>query len=168
MITSTSFRLQILLDGGPLLNLTSIAQKHAEDGALLSGLLDREQCLTRNPSVGHSLVVGLALTLTNDHIETVVAQVAGLSRTLYTVTDHGDRFILQYFTCFLQRELLAGDYSLHHATKIHLCHNSFCFLSRLLRQVLYISLAYHASPTREPSSCQSAPTLLQGCDEGVN
>jgi len=33
--------------------------------------------------------------------------------------------------------------------------------------MLYISLAYYASPTREPSSCQSAPTLLRECDEGL-
>ena len=33
--------------------------------------------------------------------------------------------------------------------------------------MLYISLAYYASPTREPSSCQSAPTLLRECDKGL-
>ena len=34
--------------------------------------------------------------------------------------------------------------------------------------MLYISLADHASPTREPSFYQSTPTLTRGCDEGVN
>ena len=126
--------LQILLDGGPLLHLTSVRKQHAEDSTLLSSLLDREECLARYPTVSNGLVIGLALTLANDDVETIVAQVASLSRTLHTITDDGNNLILQYFTCFLKRELLAGDYSLDNATKIHFCHNCNYVL------MLYLSL----------------------------
>ena len=33
--------------------------------------------------------------------------------------------------------------------------------------MLYISLVYHASPTREPSSYQHTPTLLEGATRGL-
>ena len=95
-------RLQILLDCGPLLHLTSIGEQHAKDCTLLSSLLNREQRLARNPSVSHSLLVGLTLTLTDDDVKAIVAQIASLTRTLNTITDDGDDFILQYFTCFLE------------------------------------------------------------------
>ena len=94
--------LQILLDGRPLLHLTSIREQHAEDGALLGCLLNAEQGLAGHPAVGYCLVVGLALTLANNHVETVVAQVASLSGTLDAIADDGDDLVLQYFTCFLE------------------------------------------------------------------
>ena len=115
--------LQILLDSGPYLNLTSITQQHAKDSTLLGSLLDREEGFTGNPTIGYSFLVGLALTLSNDYVETIVAQVTSLTRSLNTVTDYCDYFILQYFTCFLKRELFAGDHGFDNATKIHLCHN---------------------------------------------
>ena len=93
---------QIFLDLWPSLNLSCIREKHADDCTLLSCLLDREEGLAGNPSVGLGLLVGLAFTLTNDNVESIVAQVACLTRTLDTITDDGDCFILQYFTCFLQ------------------------------------------------------------------
>ena len=75
---------------------------HAQDSALLGSLLNAEEGLARHPAVGNSLVVGLTLTLTDDDIEAVVTQVAGLSGTLHTVTDDGDDFVFQYFTRFLE------------------------------------------------------------------
>ena len=47
-----------------------------------------------DPTVGDGFVPGLGvLALTNDDVETVVAQVQRLARALYPVADDGDRFV---------------------------------------------------------------------------
>ena len=92
----------MLLDGRPHLYLSGIGEQHAEDGALLGGLLNREERLARYPSVGDGLVVGLAFALADDDVEAVVAQVACLAGALDAIADDGDDLILQYFACFLQ------------------------------------------------------------------
>ena len=117
-------RSKVFFDGRPNLNLTSIRKQHADDCTLFCSLFNREESLTWYPSVSNGLFVGLSLTLSNNNVETIVTQVASLTRTLDTITDHGDGFVLQYFTCFLKRELFAGDYGFHDATKIHFCHKN--------------------------------------------
>ena len=89
------------LDLRPLCDLTCVRKQHSDDGTLLSSLLDGEQRLTGNPTISNSLVIAAALTLAYDYIETVIAKIAGLTRTLDTVANDCNRLILQYFTCFL-------------------------------------------------------------------
>ena len=95
-------RCEVLLDGGPHLYLSGIAEQHAEDGATLGGLFDAEERLARHPAVGHSLFEGLALALAHDDVEAVVAQVASLAGALDAVADDGDDLVFQYFACFLK------------------------------------------------------------------
>ena len=86
----------------PACNLTGIRKQHADDSTFFSSFLDREQSLTRNPTILQTLLVGLTLTLSDDDVETIIAKVTSLTRTLDTITDNCDSFVLQYFTCFLQ------------------------------------------------------------------
>ena len=62
--------------------------------------------------------------VSDDDIEAVVAKVACLTRTLDAITENGYCLVLKNLTCFLQRELFAGDYCLYYATEIHFCHIS--------------------------------------------
>ena len=95
-------RCEMRFDCWPCGNLTSIAQQHAKNGSALSGLLNREQRLAGYPTIGNSLLEGLSFTLTHDDIESVIAQVASLTRTLNTIANHSYRFVLQHFACLLQ------------------------------------------------------------------
>ena len=114
---------KMFLDCWPNCNLTSVRKQHTDNCTLLYGLFNREQCLTRHPTVGLSLLVAAALTLTNDDIEAIIAKVTCLTRTLNTITNDGDRLILQHLTCLIQCELFACHDVLNDAAKIHLCHN---------------------------------------------
>ena len=93
---------EIFLDSRPHLNLAGIREQHAHDGALFGGLFDGEQGLARHPSVGDCLFIGLAFALSDDDVEAVVAQVAGLTRALNAVADDSDCFVLQHFACLFQ------------------------------------------------------------------
>ena len=87
---------------GPCGNLPGIGEQHTDDCSALGSLLDGEERLARYPSVGHRLVESLALALSDNDVEAVVAQVTGLSGTLYAIADDGDGLVFQYFTCFFQ------------------------------------------------------------------
>ena len=113
---------EVRFDARPHLNLSCIGKEHADDGTLLGSLFDGEERLSRHPSVGHGFLVGLAFTLSDNHIEPIVAQVASLARSLDAIADDGDGLVFQYLTCFLQGKLLAGDHSLEYATEIHFSH----------------------------------------------
>ena len=93
---------EILFDGRPSLDLSCIREEHTDDGTLFCGLFDREECFARHPSVSHGLVIGFTLTLSHDNVESVVAQVTSLTRSLNTITDNSYSFVFQYFTCFFQ------------------------------------------------------------------
>ena len=113
---------QVLLQGGPYAHYGRIGEQAHNDACLVGSLLDGEQGFTGNPTVGNSLLIGLTLTLANDNVETVVAEVASLTRALNAIADNGDGLVLQDFTCFLKRKLLAGYHFFDNAAKIHFCH----------------------------------------------
>ena len=118
---------EVGLDGGPELHLCCVGEQHADDGAALGGLLKTEERFARHPSVGHRLLIGLALALSHYDIEAVVAQVAGLAGALDAVAEHGDGFVFEHLACLLQRELFAGHHFLDDASKIQFCHFSSCY-----------------------------------------
>ena len=118
----------MLLELRPYRHHCCVGKEAHHDACLLCGLIDGEEGLARHPAVGLSLLVGLALTLSDDHVETVVPEVAGLSWPLYTVTDYGDLLVLEYFPCFFKREFIAGDDILVHSAKVHNCHNFVLFI----------------------------------------
>ena len=118
-------RSQVFLDARPAFDLSGVGKQDLYDGCFFASFFDTEQCFARHPTVGNSLVVRLARTLSYDHIETVVTQVQTLSRTLNTVTDHCDYFIFQHFSCFFQRKFFAGYYVFVNTAKIHYCHFLF-------------------------------------------
>ena len=117
---------EVRFDGRPKLHLCSVGEEHADDGSFLSGFFEREESLARHPSVSDGFFVGLALTLSDDDVETVVAEVAGLSGTLDAIAEYGDGLVLQDFTCFFERKLLAGHHFFNDAAKIQLCHLFGC------------------------------------------
>ena len=80
------------------------------------------------PTILNSLLESLALTLTNNHVETIVAEVASLTRTLYTITNHCDSLVLQNLTSLLEWEFFTCHYLFDNATKIHFCHFAFCLI----------------------------------------
>ena len=110
--------------------LTSVGKQHANDSAFLYGFLNWKQGLAWHPSVFQTFIISLAFTLTYYHVETIVAQVTSLTRTLNTIADDGDGLILQHFASLLQGKLLAGDHCLDNATKIHFCHFTLVFMRR--------------------------------------
>ena len=85
---------QVRFHRGPYRHNGRIGQQAHDDSTLLASILNAEQSFTRNPSVCHCLLVSLTLTLAYDYVETIVAQVASLTGTLYTITDNCDCFIL--------------------------------------------------------------------------
>jgi hypothetical protein len=107
-----------LLDLRPYRHDCGITEQTHDDSALLAGLLYGEQCLSGNPSVGHRLVVGLALTLSDDDIESIVAEIHALTRPLHAVAYHGYRFVLEYLAGLFKRIFLAGDDRFLYATEI--------------------------------------------------
>ena len=114
---------QILLQCRPNAHHCSVAEQAHYDGTLLGSLLNAEKSLSWNPSVTDGLLESLTLTLTNDYIEAIIAQVASLTGTLYTITDNGDGLVLQHLTCLLQGKLFAGHYLFDDTAKIHFCHS---------------------------------------------
>ena len=71
------------------------------------------------PTVLNGLIPTLApLSLADDHVEAVVAQVHTLAGPLYAVADHGNRFILQGFPCFIKWKFFAEDYLFFGAPKV--------------------------------------------------
>ena len=119
---------EVLLHHGPLLDLRSVGEQVFDHGRLLAGLLDAEEGLAGHPAVRDGLVIGLAGTLANDDVDTVVLEVQGLSGALDTIADHGHDFVLKDFACFFNRKLIAGDDVLDHSAEIHLCHTLLTFI----------------------------------------
>ena len=111
-------RSQVRFDSRPYRHYGCIRQQAHNDSTFLTSLLNAKQCFTRYPSVSYCFLISLTRTLSNDYVETVIAQVACLSRSLYTITDHCNCFIFQNFTCFFQRKLFAGHYILSNTAKI--------------------------------------------------
>ena len=118
-------RSQVRFDRRPYRHYGCIRQQAHNDSTFLTSLLNAKQCFTRHPSVSNCLLISLTRTLSNDYIETIIAQIARLSRSLYTITDHCNCFIFQNFTCFFQRKFFAGHYVLSNTAKIQLCHFLF-------------------------------------------
>ena len=118
---------EVLLQCGPYAHHSRIAQQTHHDCSLLGSLFNREQGFAGNPTIADSLVIGLALTLANNHIETVVTQVASLAGTLHAITDYGDGLVLQHLACLLQGKFFTGHHFFDDATKIQFCHFLFYF-----------------------------------------
>ena len=116
---------EVRLDRRPKLHLSCVAQQHTNDGTFFGSFFQREEGLSGHPSIGYSLVVGLALTLADDDIKTIVTEVACLTGALYAVAEHCNRFVLQHLTRFFERELFAGHYFFNDTAKIQFCHFTF-------------------------------------------
>ena len=115
-------RFQVGFHSRPNSHHSGIREQAHDDSTLLTSLLDAEQRLARYPTISNRLLESLALTLANDHVETIIAQVQALTRTLYAITNHCDCLVFQNLSCFLQRKLFTGHHILDNTAKIHLCH----------------------------------------------
>ena len=128
---------KVLLDGGPLGDNGSIGEKTHDDSATLAGLLDGEESLAGHPSVGHSLVIGLAFALTYNHIEAIVAKVEALAGTLHTIAYYCDSLILESFESLAERIFLTGDDGLFSTAEIEFCHNKNGEITNVFRLLIY-------------------------------
>jgi hypothetical protein len=87
------------LDLGPGLGLGRVRKEVHDDGTSLDGLGDVEEGLTLDPSVLLGLLPRLsALSHTDDDLEALVSGVERLSVALRSVTDHGERVVLEVAT----------------------------------------------------------------------
>ena len=118
---------QMRLQRRPYRHDGCIGKQTHHNGALLGCFLDTEQGFAGYPSIGNSFLKSLARTLSNDNVEAVVAQVASLTRTLYTISDYCNRFVFQNLTCLFQGKLFAGHHIFDNTAKIQLCHCCYCF-----------------------------------------
>ena len=74
----------------------SIRQKVHDDGALLDGLLDREEGLTRHPAISLGLLPALTvLADTDNNVEAVVAGVETLAMTLRAIANESEGVVLE-------------------------------------------------------------------------
>ena len=103
---------------GPQLHLGCVRKQHTDNGATLGCLFEREKCFAGHPTVGHCFVVSFPFTLSDDHIEAIVAEVASLAGTLDTIAQDGYGFILQHFTGLFKGKLFAGHHFFNDSAKI--------------------------------------------------
>lgn len=80
---------------GPNSLLVGIREQVHDNGSFLGSLKDREKVLAWNPAFFNSLVEGLAFTLTNDDIDTIVTQVQSLTTALGTIAKNSNGIILE-------------------------------------------------------------------------
>ena len=102
----------VLFDLLPDLRDGTVGDEEHDDIALVGSLFDTEERLALDPAIllgAHPAGVRLrALTLTDNHLEAVVAHVERLTRALNAVTEDGDGLALENLLSLLKRELLAG------------------------------------------------------------
>lgn len=109
---------EIFFQRGPYGHNGSVREKAHHDCRTLGSFFNREERLTGHPTVGNSLVVGLAGALADDDVEAIVAEVHTLTGALYTVSYHCDCFILKHFAGFFEGEFVANDNSFFHTSKV--------------------------------------------------
>ncbi len=117
-------RCEMLLYSGPLRDDSGIAEQTHDDSATLASLLYGKEGFTGLPSVSHSLVISLARTLSDNHIETVVTKIKTLTGTLHSITYHCNRLVLKHLKGFAKRKFLTSDDGLFYTAKVKFCHNS--------------------------------------------
>jgi hypothetical protein len=84
------------LDLGPRLALRRVAEQVHDDGALVDGLLDLKQVLSRDPAVLDGVLPRLAILAdADDDVETIVAQVKTLAVALRAVANEGKSVVLE-------------------------------------------------------------------------
>lgn len=82
----------------PCRALCGVAQEIHDDGALLDGLVDIEQVCAGDPTILLRLFPACAVFPdTNNHVESIVAQVQTLTMTLRAVTDESEGVIFEVF-----------------------------------------------------------------------
>src|SRR5580765_8858749 len=86
--------------------LRSIGDEQNNDGSAPDSFINVEECFSRHPAIFESAVLG---ALTDDDIETVIAQVQRLCVALNAIADDSNGFILESLTRFGHGKLLARD-----------------------------------------------------------
>ena len=116
-------------DSAPLRDLTSIGQQVLNDVAPSGRLLDLEEVLPVDPPVGDGLVPApRAPSLPDDHVEAVVLEVQGLSRSLNAISENRDGLIREALAGFVQGPLVSSDHVFQLVAKLNLCHVSCAFV----------------------------------------
>src|SRR5690606_2149476 len=110
---------QILLNSAPPRDLSGITYEKLENGAVLTGFCNFKKGLAGNPAIGNSLVPSLGVfPLTYDDIKSVILKVKCLTRSLNSVTQNGNHFILQSFLGFLKRKFFSCYYIFFNCTEL--------------------------------------------------
>lgn len=80
----------------PRLALRGVGEEVHDDRAAVNGLLDREECLSRDPAVLNRLPPALAvLADTDNDVETVVPRIEALAMPLRAVADESEGVVLE-------------------------------------------------------------------------
>ena len=81
------------------------------------------------PPVGDGLVPApRAPSLPDDHVEAVVLEVQGLSRSLNAISENRDGLIREALAGFVQGPLVSSDHVFQLVAKLNLCHVSCAFV----------------------------------------
>ena len=129
----------MFLYDGPLGYHSGVAEQTHDYSAALACLLDGEEGLAGLPAVSHSLFIGLAGTLTNNHVEAVVAEIKALTGALDAVSYHCYCLVFENFKSFAERKFLTGYDGLFYAAKVKFCHN-YDIMRWILPFVRFISI----------------------------
>lgn len=102
------------LDVRPCLALCSVAEQVHDDGTLLNRSVHVEQVGSWNPAILYSLFpAGTIFANTNDHVQTVVAEVQALAVTLRAVADQREGVVLEVVQELVTRPVTALYRSLY-------------------------------------------------------
>ena len=157
-----------LLDLLPDLAHGAVGSEHHDDIALLCGLFDGEQRLAGNPSIlertAPAGVRTLALALADNDVDTVVAHVKRLRRTLDSVTEHRDGLVLEDLLRLLERELLAGHNVFRDIAELYFhCLPFFSADWRYFCVLYHISRQQTSAPRPKSHDFSYSPAPMEGC-----
>src|SRR5690606_24013599 len=109
----------VFFNSWPQSNLSGIRKKKLKNGTSLTGLLQFKKRLTGNPSISYRLVPSFGVfSLTYNDVEPIIFKVKRLARSLYSVTQNGNHFILQCFLGFLKRKFFSCYYIFLYCTEL--------------------------------------------------
>ena len=81
-----------------------------------------------SPSTHPSATALSQLLVPDDHVEAVVLEVQGLSRSLNAISENRDGLIREALAGFVQGPLVSSDHVFQLVAKLNLCHVSCAFV----------------------------------------
>src|SRR6478735_7256398 len=99
----------MFFNSGPELYLCGIAEQVTNNSTALQCFFNFKQSFAGHKAIAYSLIPGLGVfALTNNYVDTIITLVECLTGALHAISNYCDRFVLQHFLCFGERELFTG------------------------------------------------------------